>query len=368
MPIFMSLFAAAISLFMLFCPLSTTAKSPEITQPTTVISDLQYFHLEHKDVVAVAVETCLPAADIPDPLSYRLEAQYRVKTQANSIAITISGQQALPELSNKNLYTKVTPSSRLSQIALADKENELALTAAYNDRLTQPQITTVKRKRMINPDNTITFRTYVVVSFADMGKIPAKTIVLDAGHGGIALGATSNFLLEKDLNLDLALLCRDLFVNHGYDVYMTRTDDSNPSLLDRADAANILNADILLSIHNNSMPEDMPDAAKKLYRGTTALYNSAAPKPAKELAMLLADEVAGSLHIHQYPLQDRPGLVLLNSSWVPAVIVETAMMPHPQDAKMLSQRVYRNEAAQAILQATEKYFAIFSRTVGGNQP
>lgn len=366
MPTFMSLFTIAISLAMLLCPLSTAANPPKPIQPTAVITELKCFSLEHKDVIAVAVETRLPAANISNTLSYMLEPQYRVKAQDNSIAITISGQQTLPELNNQNLYSKAITSSRLSQIALTDNTNELTLTAVYNDRLTQPQITTVKRKRVINPDNTITFRTYVLMSFDDLGNTPTKTLVLDAGHGGPALGAASNFLLEKDLNLDIALLCRDLFRNHGYDVYMTRTDDGNPSLLDRADAANILNADILLSIHNNSMPEDMPAAAKKLYRGTTALYNSTAPKPAKELAMLLADEVAGALRIHQYPLQDRPGLVLLNSSWVPAVIVETAMMPHPQDAKMLSQRVYRNEAAQAIFQATEKYFAISSLKTGGN--
>ncbi|WP_371375958.1 N-acetylmuramoyl-L-alanine amidase [Sporomusa aerivorans] len=89
-----------------------------------------------------------------------------------------------------------------------------------------------------------------------------KTIVLDPGHGASALGATSNYLMEKELNLDIALFCRDIFRQHGYDVYMTRTDDSNPGLLDRADAANILQADAFISIHNNSMPDDMPDAAK----------------------------------------------------------------------------------------------------------
>jgi N-acetylmuramoyl-L-alanine amidase len=129
-------------------------------------------------------------------------------------------------------------------------------------------------------------------------------------------------------------------------------------LLDRADAANILQADVFLSIHNNSVPTDMPDAARKLYRGTTALYNAAAPKPAKELAKLLADELSSTLRIHKYPLQDRPNLVVLNSTWVPAVIAEVAMMPHPQDAKMLSQRVYRQQAAQAIFQAVEKYFSL----------
>ncbi|SMC96042.1 DUF5050 domain-containing protein [Sporomusa malonica] len=392
MPVFISLFPLLVAIVLLLSPAPAIASMPELLpkSETPAATELKLFHLEHKDVIAIAAETRLPAADIADPLAYKLEPVYHLNRQDNLLEITLAARPFLPELTGQITFTKSFASPRLRQLTMAaTSTNELKITAAYNSQTTKTQLTTVKRKRVTNPDNTITFRTYLVISFIDKESTacaeplatakadaaliqtesytflqdtttgtPPKTIVLDPGHGGAALGATSNFLFEKELNLDIALLTRDLFQNLGYDVIMTRTDDSNPSLLDRADTANILNADALISIHNNSMPEDMPDPAKKLYRGTTALYNSSAPKPGKELASLLADELAGTLRIHQYPLQDRPGLVVLNSSWVPTVIAEVAMMPHPQDAKMISQRVYRLEAAQAIVQATEKYFKI----------
>ena len=357
----MSVFASYVTLFIailfLFFPVPAAADLAE-TLPASVVA-VKTFQLEHKDVVAVAVETQLPAASISDPLAYTFEPQYHITERNNILTLTVAAQAALPADTNAALI-KFSP--RLTSLAtMPDSKNNFILTAAYSSRNATATVTTVKRKQVIQPDDTIIFRTYLVLTFSDiLATPPPKTIVLDPGHGGTALGATSNYLLEKELNLDITLLSRDIFRQHGYDVYMTRTDDSNPSLLDRADAANILQADAFLAIHNNSMPTDMPDAARKLYRGTTALYNSSAPKPAKELATLLANELADTLRLHQYPLQDRPGLVVLNSSWVPAVIVEVAMMPHPQDAKLLSQRIYRQQAAQAIFQATDKYFSLIA--------
>lgn len=356
MPAFASYVTLVLAIIFLFSPLPAAANLPETQSPT--VAAIKVFQLEHKDVVAVAVETRLPAASVPDPLTYTFEPQYRITEKNSIITLAVAAQSALP--ANTDSIAVLHASPRLTQLTTTPvSTNELTLTAVYTPKNAKVTVTTVKRKRVIQPDNTIIFRTYLVLTFSNPRTTtpPPKTLVLDPGHGGTALGATSNYLLEKELNLDIALLSRDLFRQHGYDVYMTRTDDSNPSLLDRADAANILQADVFLSIHNNSMATDMPDAAKKLYRGTTALYNSSAPKPAKELATLLANELTDILHIHQYPLQDRPGLVVLNSSWVPAVIAEVAMMPHPQDAKLLSQRVYRHQAALAIFQATDKYLS-----------
>lgn len=369
MPIFSYCMAIVTAITVWLAPVPAAANPvTEISRPVSA-PELKLFQLTHKDVIAIAVETRLPAASVPDPLSYTFQPDYRFTTQDRTLTATIAAQPALPGLAAFGTTAIPVASPRLSHItAAATGSNELTLTVSYTAQAAKPQITTVKRKRVIQSDNTIIFRTYLVLTFADAAPSPVKTIVLDPGHGGAALGATSNFLLEKDLNLDIALLTYDLFRRQGYDVYMTRTDDSNPSLLDRADAANILDADIFLSIHNNSMPDDMPDAAKKLYRGTTALYNSAAPRPAKDLAALTADQLASTLRIHQYPLQDRPGLAVLNSTWVPAIIAEVAMMPHPQDAKMLSQRIYRQEAAQALFQAVEKYFANTALAAGRKQP
>jgi N-acetylmuramoyl-L-alanine amidase len=325
------------------------------------VPEIKIFSVPHKDVIAIAVEERLPTDTITDPLAYTVEPQYRVKTSGTKLEVILSNTTAdgsLTELMahNKTTYVK---SAHLHQFTVEEVGNQQLMISAVFPGAVNPQVSTVKRKRVSNPDNTTTFRTYVVISFCKpQAGTASKIIVLDPGHGGSDPGAVSNYLYEKNLNLDISLLARELFHKKGYDVFVTRADDSPLELLDRTDAANILGADVFISVHNNSMPEDMPEEAKKLYRGTTVLYNSAALCPAKDLAMIMCDEIAGALRTHKYPLQDRPRLVVLNATRVPAVIVEVAMLPHPQDAKMISQRIYRQRAAEAIVTATEKYFRL----------
>jgi len=50
--------------------------------------------------------------------------------------------------------------------------------------------------------------------------------VIDPGHGGEDGGATSaDGILEKDINLDIALKLNDLLTATGYKTVMTRTED-----------------------------------------------------------------------------------------------------------------------------------------------
>ena len=50
-------------------------------------------------------------------------------------------------------------------------------------------------------------------------------VILDPGHGGIDGGAEANNLIEKDINLAIALNLRDFLSVQGFRVIMTREDD-----------------------------------------------------------------------------------------------------------------------------------------------
>jgi len=308
--------------------------------------EVKVFSLQQREVVAIAVDANMPTASITDPLSYKMELHYSEIVKGNNLEIVMKDVSMAED--------KVISSPYLKEIRIEKNiPSGIKISMDFPGK-TKPLVTTVKRKRFNRDNGTTDFRTYLVLDFSK-GLKEAKIIVLDPGHGSPDPGAVSNFLCEKDLNLDISLRAQELFRQKGYDVYMTRTEDIEIPLFDRADAANILNAAVFISVHNNSMPLDMSEPAKKIYRGTTVLYNGTALKPAKELAIIMCDELVKTLRTHKYPLQDRPGLLVLNSTWVPAVIAEVSMMPHPQDAKMISQPVYRLKAAEGIVTSTEKY-------------
>lgn len=84
-------------------------------------------------------------------------------------------------------------------------------------------------------------------------------VVLDPGHGGYDGGASANGLVEKDLNLAIALYCQQELESYPYvDVYLTRSTDvalgstTSSDLLARADYAAQKNADLFVSIHINA--------------------------------------------------------------------------------------------------------------------
>ncbi|RNA67102.1 N-acetylmuramoyl-L-alanine amidase family protein [Alteribacter keqinensis] len=79
-------------------------------------------------------------------------------------------------------------------------------------------------------------------------------IYIDPGHGGTDPGATGNGLLEKNVNLNLALRLRDILLNdyQGVEVRMSRTTDVTRTLAQRTNDANSWSADYYISIHCNA--------------------------------------------------------------------------------------------------------------------
>ena len=100
---------------------------------------------------------------------------------------------------------------------------------------------------------------------------PSFTVVLDAGHGGEDGGASSTSgILEKDVNLTVTMLIKEILEANGVNVVMTRTDDrllydKNADYQGRKKALDLLarrtvaenTADsIFVSIHLNSYPSE----------------------------------------------------------------------------------------------------------------
>lgn len=99
--------------------------------------------------------------------------------------------------------------------------------------------------------------------------LSARTIMIDAGHGGHDPGAIGKAgLREKDIALDVSLrLQRLLSADKDYRIIMTRSDDRFIPLRERARIANDSKVDLFISIHVNYMTGTSLNAIETYYFG-----------------------------------------------------------------------------------------------------
>lgn len=110
-------------------------------------------------------------------------------------------------------------------------------------------------------------------------------IVLDPGHGGEEDGANYYGLQEKDINLKLAkLVQQELQEYQGIRVMLTREEDEEVALWERANRASSAGADILLSMHFNASASHKSNGAS-IYLSTGEYH--------KEKLMQLGDNLLG---------------------------------------------------------------------------
>lgn len=163
-------------------------------------------------------------------------------------------------------------------------------------------------------------------------------IALDAGHGGVNPGATYNGRQEKDDALALTWAVGNILEENGMDLYYTRTTDIYESPYQKAMEANAVGADYFVSIHRNSSP--YPNQ----YTGIESLvYNryGEAARLAENINIRL-EEVGFVNH----GVNERPNLVVLNRTQMPAVLVEVGFINTDADNQLFDERF--DEIAQAI--------------------
>ena len=81
-----------------------------------------------------------------------------------------------------------------------------------------------------------------------MGK---KKVFIGVGHGGSDPG-TVGYLVEKDINLMMATVCRDFLTAYGVGVKMSRTKDEDGTVRQEVEECNAYAPDLAIDVHNNS--------------------------------------------------------------------------------------------------------------------
>lgn len=185
-----------------------------------------------------------------------------------------------------------------------------------------------------------------------------RVIVIDAGHGGKDPGALSiNKNKEKDLNLSVSLKLDQELRSLGYNTIMTRNTDEFIDLYERARIANDSYADVFVSIHGNSHDN-------KSIAGIQVLYCPATQSEKKEIdqhpfAKSIMDELLKATGAVDKGIIQRPNLVVLRETKMPAVLVETGFLSNSAEEKLLFTEDYQNKIVNGIIKGIEKYFEMY---------
>lgn len=185
------------------------------------------------------------------------------------------------------------------------------------------------------------------------GVLADKVIVVDAGHGGSSTGATGGGIKEKNITLQMALKLRAILEDCGAKVVMTRDRDIDVPLYDRPHLANDIDADLFVSIHNDS------NGAQNSATGTSTYYHMNDPS-SRALANIVQQSIIAVSGIpSRGALSDgvlyASGLAVLRVSTMPAILVEVAYINNTRDRRMLVDDAFQQRVAQAICDGLRSY-------------
>ena len=155
------------------------------------------------------------------------------------------------------------------------------------------------------------------------------SIMLDAGHGGKDPGAVYNGRQEKDDALALTLAVGEILQERGVDVLYTRTTDIYESPYQKAMEANAAGVDFFVSIHRNSYPTDNAVSGVE-----SLIYDKSGIK--LEMAENINDQLE-SIGFVNLGVKERPGLVVLRRTKMPAVLVEAGFINSDTDNQLFDE-------------------------------
>jgi len=190
-----------------------------------------------------------------------------------------------------------------------------------------------------------------------LGNLPAAeekqmpTVFVDAGHGGADGGSVVGDVIEKDINLAIALAVRRKLEASGYAVLMAREGDAFVGLQDRVKAANDAGADIYVSIHQNEFKKDKSVCGMEVwYKGEDTKRDS------KRLAELIQQQTIKSTGASERELRDDADFLVTGSTLMPACLIETGFISNKAERELLVTKAYQEQIAQGIVQGIEYYF------------
>jgi len=252
--------------------------------------------------------------------------------------VSAPASAAIPGLPSNSLISSINCSTSIyaSEYVLTRKDN--AVIEGYYIEKTDNGIKLVlKRKPKVQ---------------SSTAPLTGITIMLDAGHGGSepgAIGPLGNSYAEKDINLAFAFKLKKELESKGANILMTRTNDATISLADRLTASRNARPDMFISLHANSMADDV-DISK--ISGFSVFYREALSKSA---AQLVYDAVIKEHGKNKHGVNKKNFYVTRNT-WAPSFLIESDFVPNPTAFEWLTNDAEQTKLAKTITSAIVQYY------------
>ena len=210
------------------------------------------------------------------------------------------------------------------------------------------------------------FNEHRIAQTASLNLSGMPVVVIDPGHGGVDGGTqgTDSGVLEKDINLAIAMQLKDVLEYNGIKVVMTRSDDRSihspdantirkqkvSDLKNRVELMRTSQADIYISIHMNSFEQ-------RTQRGAQVFFSNFE----KEKSMLLAQSIQNNIQ-NVAPYSNKPvkkalsNVYIMKHAVLPSVLIECGFLSNPEDETLLSNPAYQERLAAYIAKGVEEYY------------
>ena len=217
--------------------------------------------------------------------------------------------------------------------------------------------------------------------------LTAKTIVIDAGHGGKDPGGGSaGHIIEKPIALNISKKVGAILATKGYTVLLTRDTDRFIPLKERTAFATKHKADLFLSIHANASENSKANGIETYYLDVMSTDKNAEAIAARENAnsgysiqeletllkgLIVESKSEDSRRLAQHVQRElvastgaadrgvkHARFVVLIGTRVPAILVETGFVTNPTEGQKLTSDAYQEKVAAAIVRGIEKFLGV----------
>ena len=197
---------------------------------------------------------------------------------------------------------------------------------------------------MMKPTRSISRVLALLLFSSILSILSAKTVIIDAGHGGRDIGGHYGKVYEKHLALDTAMRLEYYLKKKGYRTVMIRNTDRFVSLSQRAAQANRYRNAIFISVHYNS-------TWKKHVQGIETFYHSS---KSKALAQACHQGMQANVKAAERGVKYGRYYVLRHCKH-PAILMEGGFLSHSGERSKCMKGRYRDQLARGLVDGVVRY-------------